>query len=31
MEKVSATLLRVTRIFKADEKCTLEWSEDYRP
>lgn len=31
IEKVSATLLRVTRIYKADEKYSLLWSEDYRP
>jgi hypothetical protein len=31
IEKVSATLVRIKRVFKADEKFTYEWNEDYRP
>jgi len=31
IEKVSATLIRIRRVFKPDEKFAYEWNEDYRP
>ncbi len=31
VQKVSASLYRIKRVFKADETFVFVWSEDYRP
>ena len=31
VERVSATLLRIKRVFAANEKVSFIWAEDYRP
>lgn len=31
VQKVSASLLRISRVFNANEQFSYLWSEDYRP
>jgi len=31
IQKVSSTLLRISRVFKANEQFSYQWSENYRP